>query len=281
MRTQRFGGKGIVKRLNFSANTALYSGIIIIGLLAIIAIAAPLLSHYDPIGQDLENPRIPPTRHHLLGTDQLGRDVLSRLMYGARIDLTIGILAVVFPFILGTTLGLISGWRGGLFDTLVMRIVDTTIAFPFYVMAIALVFVVGAGPKAIILAISLVGWVAYCRIVRAAVLVAKELDYVHAAKLSGLPTSRILRKHVLPNVITQAIIFSMSDIVLSILAIVSLGYLGLGVPIPTAEWGSMIQEGQAYILQQWWIPTIPGVMVVITGFGLSLIGDGLVKRLNK
>ena len=202
-------------------------------------------------------------------------------MYGARIDLTIGILAVVFPFILGTTLGLISGWRGGLFDTLVMRIVDTTIAFPFYVMAIALVFVVGAGPKVIILAISLVGWVAYCRIVRAAVLVAKELDYVHAAKLSGLPTSRILRKHVLPNVITQAIIFSMSDIVLSILAIVSLGYLGLGVPIPTAEWGSMIQEGQAYILQQWWIPTIPGVMVVITGFGLSLIGDGLVKRLNK
>ena len=281
MRTQRFGGKGIVKRLNFSANTALYSGIIIIGLLAIIAIAAPLLSHYDPIGQDLENTQIAPTRHHLLGTDQLGRDVRTRIMYGARIDLTIGILAVVFPFILGTTLGLISGWRGGLFDTLVMRIVDTTIAFPFYVMAIALVFVVGAGPKAIILAISLVGWVAYCRIVRAAVLVAKELDYVHAAKLSGLPTSRILRKHVLPNVITQAIIFSMSDIVLSILAIVSLGYLGLGVPIPTAEWGSMIQEGQAYILQQWWIPTIPGVMVVITGFGLSLIGDGLVKRLNK
>jgi len=281
MKTQRFPGRGIVKRLNFSANTALYSGIIIIGLLAIMAIAAPLLSHYDPIGQDLENTLIAPTRHHLLGTDQLGRDVLTRIMYGARIDLTIGILAVLLPFIIGTTLGLISGWRGGLFDTLVMRVVDTTIAFPFYVMAIALVFVVGAGPKAIIIAISLVGWVAYCRIVRAAVLVAKELDYVHAAKLSGLPTSRILRKHVLPNVITQAIIFSMSDIVLSILAIVSLGYLGLGVPIPTAEWGSMIQEGQAYILQQWWIPTIPGVMVVFTGFGLSLIGDGLVKRLNK
>lgn len=272
---------GFVKRLNFSANTALYSGLAILGTLGILAIAAPLISNYDPTGQDLENTLLSPNIHHLLGTDQLGRDVLTRLLYGARIDLAIGIIAVLLPFILGTTLGLMSGWRGGWFDIVLMRIVDTTIAFPFYVLAIALVFVVGAGPKAIILAISLVGWVAYCRIIRAAVLVAKELDYVHAAKLSGLPTHRILRKHVLPNVVSQAIIFSMSDIVLSILAIVSLGYLGLGVPIPTAEWGSMIQEGQAYILDQWWIPTIPGVMVVITGFGLSLIGDGLVKRLNK
>jgi len=272
---------GLIKRLNFSANVALYSGIAIISTLALLAIAAPLISHYDPTGQDLENTLLSPNIHHLLGTDQLGRDVMTRLLYGARIDLAIGVIAVFLPFVIGTTLGLISGWRGGWFDAILMRIVDTTIAFPFYVLAIALVFVVGAGPKAIILAISLVGWVAYCRIIRAAVLVAKELDYVHAAKLSGLPTRRILRRHVLPNVISQAIIFSMSDIVLSILAIVSLGYLGLGVPIPTAEWGSMIQEGQAYILQQWWIPTIPGVMVVITGFGLSLIGDGLVKRLNK
>ena len=272
---------GIIKRLNLSANKALAWGVAIVGTLALVAIFAPLLTHYDPIGQDLEHTLISPNMHHWLGTDQLGRDVLTRLLYGARIDLTIGITAVFLPFVIGTTLGLISGWRGGWFDAILMRIVDTTIAFPFYVLAIALVFVVGAGPKAIILAISLVGWVAYCRIIRAAVLVAKELDYVHAAKLSGLPTHRILRKHVLPNVISQAIIFSMSDIVLSILAIVSLGYLGLGVPIPTAEWGSMIQEGQAYILQQWWIPTIPGVMVVITGFGLSLIGDGLVKRLNK
>ena len=262
-------------------NYSFYLGIAIISTLAFVAIFAPWLTHYDPIGQNLMSTLAAPSRHHWLGTDNLGRDVLTRIIYGARIDLSIGILAVLFPFVLGTTLGLISGWRGGWFDVILMRIVDTTIAFPFYVLAIALVFVVGAGPTSIILAISLVGWVAYCRIIRAAVLVAKELDYVHAAKLSGLPTSRILRRHVLPNVISQAIVFSMSDIVLSILAIVSLGYLGLGVPIPTAEWGSMIQEGQAYILQQWWIPTIPGVMVVIVGFGLSLIGDGLVKRLNK
>lgn len=281
MSTLTFRGRSFTKRIQLRGNSAFYLGIGIITFLLITAIAAPLLTHYDPLGQDLENTLISPSAQHWLGTDQLGRDVLTRIIYGARVDLAIGTLAVLFPFILGTTLGLISGWKGGWFDTFLMRVVDTAIAFPFYVLAIALVFVVGPGPKSIILAISLVGWVAYCRIIRAAVLVAKELDYVHAAKLSGLPTRRILRRHVLPNVISQAIIFSMSDIVLSILAIVSLGYLGLGVPIPTAEWGSMIQEGQAYILQQWWIPTIPGFMVVITGFGLSLIGDGLVKRLNR
>ncbi len=262
-------------------NFSFYFGIGLLSFIVLVAAFAPWLTHYDPIGQDLLHTLASPNSHHWLGTDNLGRDVLTRIIYGARIDLSIGVLAVLFPFILGTTLGLISGWRGGWFDAILMRIVDTTIAFPFYVLAIALVFVVGAGPKSIIIAISLVGWVAYCRIIRAAVLVAKELDYVHAAKLSGLPTGRILRRHILPNVISQAIVFSMSDIVLSILAIVSLGYLGLGVPIPTAEWGSMIQEGQAYILQQWWIPTIPGIMVVIVGFSLSLIGDGLVKRLNK
>jgi peptide/nickel transport system permease protein len=262
-------------------NFGFYLGIIFIAILVLLAVFAPWISHYDPTGQDLLNTLANPSIHHWLGTDQLGRDVATRLIYGARLDLSIGFLAVLFPFTFGTILGLISGWRGGIFDSVLMRVVDTVIAFPFYVLAIALVFIFGPGVKSIIVAITLVGWVAYCRIIRAAVLVTKELDYVHAAKLSGLPVRRILRRHVLPNVISQAIVYSMSDIVLSILAIVSLGYLGLGVPIPTAEWGSMIQEGQAYLLQQWWIATIPGIMVVIVGFSLSLIGDGLVKRLSK
>ena len=262
-------------------NFGFYLGLTLISILILLAIFAPLISPYDPIGQDLLNTLANPSMQHWLGTDQLGRDVATRLIYGARLDLTIGFLAVLFPFTFGTTLGLIAGWRGGAFDAILMRIVDTVIAFPFYVLAIALVFIFGPGVKSIIVAITLVGWVAYCRIIRAAVLITKELDFVHAAKLSGLPVSRILRRHVLPNVISQAIVFSMSDIVLSILAIVSLSYLGLGVPIPTPEWGSMIQEGQAYLLQQWWIATIPGILVVIVGFSLSLIGDGLVKRLSK
>ena len=262
-------------------NYTLIAGVSLLSIIMLSAVFAPLVTSYDPNGQDLLNSLSAPSGIHWLGTDMLGRDVFTRILYGARVDLAIGFLAVLLPFLFGTTVGLISGWRGGRFDQIVMRIVDTIIAFPFYVLAIALVFVIGAGIKSIVVAITLVGWVAYARIVRANVLVTKELDYVHAARLSGFPTRRILRRHVLPNVISQAIVYSMSDIVLSILAIVSLGYLGLGVPIPTAEWGSMIQEGQAYILQQWWIATIPGLMVVFVGFSLSLIGDGLVARLER
>jgi len=262
-------------------NRTLYAGLSILSIIVFVAVFAPLLFHFDPNEQDLLSSLAGPSRLHWLGTDELGRDVLTRLMYGARIDLTIGFLAVLLPFILGVFLGLVTGWFGGRLDQIVMRIVDTTIAFPFYVLAIGMVFILGPGIKSIVVTITLVGWVSYCRIVRAAVLVAKAQDYVHAAKLTGLPTSRILRRHLLPNVVSQAIVFSMSDIVLSILAIVSLGYLGLGVPVPTAEWGSMIQEGQAYILSQWWIATIPGLMVVLVGFSLSLIGDGLVARLER
>jgi peptide/nickel transport system permease protein len=260
---------------------AMWVGFAILGLLVVLAVFAPLITGYDPTAQDLSSTLAKPSLHHLLGTDDLGRDVFTRLLYGARIDLAVGILAVLFPFIFGTTLGLIAGWFGGWFDLILMRIVDITIAFPFYVLAIAFSLVFGAGAKSIIITITLVGWVAYCRIVRASVLVVKELDYVHAAQLSGLPTRRILSRHILPNVISQAVTFSMSDIVLSILAIVTLSFLGLGVSAPTAEWGAMIQEGQAYILQEWWVPFIPGFMVVIVGFALSLIGDGLVKRFVK
>lgn len=259
----------------------LYVGVGLLGALVLAAIFAPLITSFDPNEPDYANTLLGPTAQHWLGTDPLGRDVFTRLIYGARIDLAIGLLAVVLPFIIGVSLGLLTGWRGGKTDSIIMRVVDTFIAFPFYVLAIALVFIFGPGIKSIIIAITLVGWVAYCRIVRANVLVAKEQDYIHAARLTGLPSSRILRRHMLPNVISQSIVFAMSDIVLSILAIVSLGYLGLGVPVPTAEWGSMIQEGQGYISQQWWLATLPGLMVVYVGFSLSLIGDGLVARLER
>lgn len=263
------------------SSKTLYVGTGLLGALVFAAIFAPLITNFDPNEQDLMNTLLGSTSQHWLGTDPLGRDVLTRLIYGARVDLAIGLLAVVLPYIIGVSLGLLTGWRGGKTDSVIMRVVDTVIAFPFYVLAIALVFIFGPGIKSIIVAITLVGWVAYCRIVRANVLVAKEQDYIHAARLTGLPTSRILRRHMLPNVISQSIVFAMSDIVLSILAIVSLGYLGLGVPVPTAEWGSMIQEGQGYITEQWWLATVPGLMVVYVGFSLSLIGDGLVARLER
>ena len=262
-------------------NPTLIAGLTLLGLLVLAAVCAPLLTSYDPTAQDLGGSLASPGGKHLLGTDQLGRDVLSRLLYGARTDLRVGLLAVLFPFVIGSTLGLVIGFRGGWLDTVVMRLVDMVIAFPFYVLIIALVFVLGPGTRNIYIAITAVGWVAYCRIVRGEVLVAKQQEYTLAARAAGVPTWRLLLRHLLPNVIMQAIVFSMSDIVLSILAIVTLGYLGLGVPPPSPDWGAMIADGQQFLLDKWWLTTIPGLAVVVTGLGLSLLGDGIVERVKQ
>jgi peptide/nickel transport system permease protein len=260
-------------------NPTLVVGLVLLGLLVLAAVFAPLLTRYDPIQQDLGNALADPgTPGHILGTDQLGRDFFARLLYGARSDLRVGALAVLFPFLIGATLGLVAGWFGGWFDTLLMRVVDMVVAFPFFVLVIALVFALGQGTTSIYIAITLVGWVAYARIVRGEVLVAKEQEYALAARVSGLPTWRILLRHLVPNVLLQAFVFAMSDIVLSILAVVTLGYLGLGVPPPTPDWGSMIQEGQTFILTKWHLAAIPGFAVVFTGLALALVADGMVQR---
>lgn len=259
-------------------NATLIAGLAMLGLIVLAAICAPLLTSWNPVQQDLTNSLAQPGNGHLLGTDQLGRDVFARLLYGARIDLRVGAIAVLLPFLIGSTLGLLAGWFGGWFDLVLMRVVDMVVAFPFFVLVIALVFVLGSGTSSIYIAITLVGWVSYARIVRGEVLVAKEQEYALAARASGLPTYRILLRHLVPNVMLQAFVFAMSDVVLSILAIVTLGYLGLGVPPPTPDWGSMIQEGQAFILTRWYLAAIPGLAVVVTGLALALVADGFVQR---
>ncbi|GAA4556843.1 ABC transporter permease [Planotetraspora kaengkrachanensis] len=263
-------------------NAPLVAGLILFGLIVACALCAPLLTSQDPLKQDLANAFLAPgAKGHLLGTDELGRDVLARLLYGARVDLRVGVLAVISPLILGSLIGLIAGWFGGWIDAVIGRIVDIVIAFPFLVLVIALVFAMGPGTTSIYTAITLVGWVAYCRIVRGQVLVAKEQEYAMAARASGLPTWRILLRHLLPNVVLQAVVFSMSDIVLTLLAIVTLGFLGLGVPPPTPDWGTMIQEGQQFILDKWYMSTIPGLAIIITGLALALIADGIVEKANQ
>jgi peptide/nickel transport system permease protein len=256
------------------------AGIVILGLLIAAAVFAPLLTSYDPIRQDIAHALEGPGSSHWLGTDQLGRDVFSRLLYGARMDLRIGFLAVLLSFVIGTTLGCVAGYYGRWPDSIVMRVVDVLIAFPFYVLVIGIVFALGAGATSIYIAIAAVGWVSYTRIIRAEILVAKRQEYVLAAQVAGLRNVRIIWRHLLPNVITQAIVFAMSDVVLSILAIVTLGYLGLGVQPPTPDWGSMIFDGQSFITTHWQLSTIPGLLIVFTGLGLSLLGDGLADLLR-
>jgi peptide/nickel transport system permease protein len=184
------------------------------------------------------------------------------------------------PFVLGIVLGSLAGYFGGWVDTTIMRLVDIVVAFPFYVLIIALVFVLGPGERSIYLAITVVGWVAYARIIRGEILVAKRQDYVTAARSGGLSNVRIMRRHLLPNVISQGYIYAMSDIVQDILAIVTLGYLGLGIPPPTADLGSMINDGQNFLSTHWQLTTIPGLVVVVVGLGLSLTGDGLADLLR-
>lgn len=254
---------------------ALASGGILLILIVAAALAAPLITSYNPITQNLGQTLLGPSAHHLLGTDQLGRDTFTRLLYGMRNDLRIAFLAVVSPFCIGVVLGSISGYFGGWVDAVIMRLVDIVVAFPFYVLVIALVFVLGPGQRSIYIAITAVGWVSYARIVRGEVLVAKRQDYVLAAQSGGLSAVRIMARHLLPNVVTQAIIYGMSDIVQDILAIVVLGYFGLGIPPPTPDLGSMINDGQSFLTTHWQLTTFPGLAVVIVGLSLSLIGDGL------
>ncbi len=259
---------------------ALMAGIVILVVVVGMALAAPLITSYNPIAQNLNAALLGPGAHHLLGTDQLGRDTFTRLLYGLRLDLRIAFIAVLFPFVLGIVLGSLAGYFGGWVDAIIMRLVDIVVAFPFYVLVIALVFVLGPGERSIYIAITAVGWVAYARIIRGEILVAKRQDYVTAARSGGLSSLRIMSRHLLPNVITQAFIYAMSDIVQDILAIVTLGYLGLGIPPPTADLGSMINDGQNFLSTHWQLTTIPGLAVVVVGLGLSLVGDGLADLLR-
>ncbi len=259
---------------------ALLVGLTLLFVIVMAAILAPVLSPYSPDQQDLLHILSGPSWAHPLGTDQLGRDELSRLLWAARTDLSVGALAVIFPFCFGTTVGTLAGYYGGWLDAIVMRIVDVVIAFPFYVFVIGLVFVVGEGTKGIYIAFAVVDWVVYARAVRSTTLVVRESDYVAAARGGGLSHARVIFRHVLPNTITQAVVYVMNDVVLAIVAVVTLGYIGLGIQPPTPDWGTMISDGQPFLTTHWELATIPGFAVVLVGLGLSLLGDGLADVLR-
>jgi peptide/nickel transport system permease protein len=243
-------------------------------------ILAPVISPDAPDTQDLFHILASPSWAHPLGTDELGRDELSRLLWAGRTDLSVGVLAVIFPFCFGTFVGTIAGYYGRWLDGIAMRFVDVVIAFPFYVLVIGLVFIVGPGTKGIYIAFAVADWVVYARTVRSATLVVRESEYVAAAKVGGLSDARILLGHVLPNTISQAIVYIMSDIVLVIVAVVTLGYLGLGIQQPTPDWGTMVSDGQQFLTTHWTLATLPGIAVVLVGLSLSLIGDGLADILR-
>jgi peptide/nickel transport system permease protein len=259
-------------------NASLISGLVIVGLLMLIAILAGVIAPHDPVKQEIDNTLAPPfSPGHIFGTDQLGRDTFSRLLYGARTDIFV---ALVGPFVIGSMIGILSGYRGGWFDSVVVGVIDVIIAFPILVLLIALVFVLGPGVSTIIISVGVIDWVVYARLARTSSRRERSMEYVLAAKVGGIPTWRILFRHILPNIIAQSVVYAMSDAVLVILFVTTLGFLGLGVPPPAADWGTMISEAQPYFNTQWWLAVIPGVAIIITGLGLSLIADGLAQKLD-
>lgn len=261
-------------------NPALLAGSTLVLLVFTVALLAPILAPYDPIAHDYSARLDPPSRTHLLGTDKFGRDILSRILYGAQIDLKIAVICVTFPFLVGVIIGCISGYYGGLVDGLLMRLVDIAVAFPFYVLVISILAILGPGIQNMYIALILVGWIAYAKIARGEVLIAKNMEYILAVKALGYSDLRIIVRHLLPNVINPAIVYAMSDMVLVILAASSLGFLGLGVQPPTPEWGVMVADGREFVTLAPWLPIFPGLAIAIVGISFSLLGDGLSTLLR-
>jgi peptide/nickel transport system permease protein len=259
---------------------ALRAGVVIVGLWLFIALFAPWLAPFDPIAQDQTSSLLAPGGAHLFGTDNFGRDIFSRVLWGARVDLQICFLGVIFPFVLGTTLGALSGYLGGAVDAAIMRLIDIVLAFPFLVLMLAIIAILGPGLGSFYIAMAMVGWVSYARLVRAQVLTLKQRDFIVAARSLGYGHARILFRHLLPNAITGALVFSMSDCVLVLLNGAAVSYLGLGVQPPTAEWGVMVAEGQSFITTAWWITAFPGLAIVLLAMGFSLLADGLGDKLG-
>jgi len=264
-----------------NSNTNLKIGILLLILIILAGIFAPFLTPYDPYYQDYNSILLPPSLDHFFGTDNYGRDVFTRVLYGTRLDLQIGFYTTYVPMIYGLMIGAYAGYFGGALDTAIMRLTDTAMAFPFLVLIIFILAILGPGIQNIYIAVFLVAWTMYARLARAEMLVEKNKDYITAAQVLGFGTNRIILKHAMPNIITSSIIFSMFDFVLNILLVSGLSFLGLGVQPPTPEWGAMVAEGRDFILDAWWISTLPGLVIVLTGFTLCLIGDGLSERFGK
>ncbi|NNE81004.1 MAG: ABC transporter permease [Silicimonas sp.] len=262
--------------LSLRANSMAMFGLGILVALLLVAMLAPFLSPYDPYVQSLGN-RLQPigAEGHLLGTDSLGRDILSRLIYGSRITLYIVALVALIAPVAGLLVGTVAGYVGGWTDTVLMRITDIFLAFPRLVLALAFVAALGAGIENAVLAISLTAWPPYARIARAETLTIRSADYISAIRLQGAGALRIITKHIWPLCISSLIVRVTLDMAGIILAAAGLGFLGLGAQPPSPEWGAMISEGRRFILDHWWVATVPGLAIFTVSLAFNLLGDGL------
>ncbi len=256
------------------------AGLAVIGLLAVFAIFAPLVAPADPIAQNLATRLLPPTRQHWLGTDDLGRDLLSRIIYGGRVSLTVGIVSVGLAIAVGTALGLISGFYRGISESVIMRVMDIMLAFPATLLAIFIVGVRGPGLNNAMLAIGVINVPIFARIVRGSVLRVRQEDFVEAARAVGASQSRILNRHILPNTLAPLIVQTTLNIGAAILEAAGLSFLGLGAQAPTPEWGAMLTNTREFLRDAPWAATFPGLAILAAVVGFNLLGDGLRDALD-
>jgi peptide/nickel transport system permease protein len=261
-------------------------GGLIVGIVIVAAVAAPLLATTDPIDQDLTVVLKPPfwhedgSLHHPLGTDHLGRDVYSRLVYGAQISLTISVLAALLGALVGVAAGLIAGYLGGRVDAVIMRIVDLNLAFPLILLALAVVALLGASLRNLVIVMSITTWMIYARVVRGLSLALREQEFVQAVRALGAHDVRIIARHILPNVLAPIIVIWTLEVARVILMESALSFLGLGVPPPTPTWGRMLAEGRDYLTVAGWISIFPGIAIMVTVLGINFLGDGLRDLLD-
>jgi peptide/nickel transport system permease protein len=265
--------------------TALFGLLVVLGVM-LAAAAAPLVAPFDPLEQDIGQRLREPGwqdaqgRVHALGTDHLGRDILSRIIFGSRIALLVGLAAVMISGVLGLLIGLVAGYFGGRLDDFLMRLADVQLAFPFILLAIAVIGVLGPSLRNIIIVIGVSSWVVYARVVRGEVLSIREREYVHAAVALGSRHWRVLMTHVLPNTFTPWLVVATLDMARVIVIESALSFLGLGVQPPTPTWGGMLADGRVYLSTAWWLATFPGLAILITVLGINLFGDGLRDTLD-
>jgi peptide/nickel transport system permease protein len=256
-------------------------GVLIVSAVLVAALAAPALAPHNPVKPQFDRLLLPPvllsgaSHDHLLGTDNLGRDVLSRVLYGSRVSVVVGVSAVSIAGAIGVTSGMLAGFHGGLLDVVVGRVVDTFLAIPFIILALAIVGVLGPSLANLIVVLGVVGWVSFNRVVRGETLAIVAREFIFAARAIGQSNGQILRRHILPNVAPSVIVLATLDVASTIIAESSLSFLGLGVQPPTVTWGGMLADGRQYIASAWWMATAPGLAITLTVLGIIFLGDWL------
>ncbi|MDR1828961.1 MAG: ABC transporter permease [Methylobacteriaceae bacterium] len=261
--------------LNLRSNPLAMIGLTIILLTVIVSLAAPLITVYDPGAQNLYNKLAFPSSEHLLGTDELGRDVFARILYGGRVTLGLVVAVVILVAPVGLLIGCISGYLGGLADTVLMRVTDVFLAFPRLVLALALVAALTPGIESAFIAISLTAWPPYARLARAETLTIRNSDYIAACRLTGASKFRIILRHVAPLCVPSLIVRATLDMSSIIITAASLGFLGMGAQPPSPEWGAMISTARRFFYEQWWVAAVPGLMIFVSSLAFNLLGDGL------